>query len=71
MTRVVHDNIPSLGERYTITLEDSNELSVMSLTTGDHELYYNGSKVLTLTSKDAGVLVSVLSGGLTSFQGEG
>ena len=68
LTKVVHDNIPSLGDRYTITLEDSNELSIMALSTGEYDMYYNGSKVLSLTAKDSGVLVSILSGGLSSFQ---
>ena len=72
MTKVVYDSIPSIGDRYKLTLENSIELTVVNLTTGDHEIYIGDSKIVTLTSKDTSVLISVLTGALPALlEGDG
>ena len=62
MTKLLHDTIPSLGERYRLTLEDSTEITVVNLKGGGHEIYIQEKKVATLTSKDSKVLIAVLTG---------
>ena len=62
MTKLLHDNIPSLGDRYRLTLENTTEMTVINLKGGGHEIYIKEQKVATLTSKDSKILITILAG---------
>ena len=54
--------MPTIGEKFTFTLEDSTTFTVIRHREGFFDIYKDGKKVWTLSARDAAILISILGG---------
>ena len=62
LSDVVHGRIPPLGERFTISLEASKEVSIIRFNNGNHDIYVGDKKAFSLNQEELGIFLSILSG---------